>query len=366
MRARTLKLWDSIHSWSSLACTLFLLILCVTGLPLIFSDELAPPPPAVAQSNAPLMPLERIIGIVHAQEPKAYVQFLFWDDTPDVIGVGIADKPQADLEDVRRVMFDLHSGARVAETPPPSGLLETIRDVHTSLLGGFAGEMVLAAVALLFLASLVSGIVLYAPFAQGRAFGDVRRSGNIPRWLDLHNVIGIVLTAWLLVVGATGLMNALEKPLFAAWQSDTMPALLAPYRGKPFPKKLSSVDDAMARVRKAAPGMTPTSIGFPYSPYGSPRHYLVWLKGGTHLTEHFFTIALVDASNGELTAVAPLPWYLRALEISRPLHFGDYGGLPLKIIWVLFDLGAIVVLVSGVYLWLARRRTVARVSPAAR
>ena len=51
-----------------------------------------------------------------------------------------------------------------------------------------------------------------------------------------------------------------------------------------------------------------------------------------------------------------MPWYLTALELSRPLHFGDYGGLPLKIIWAVLDLITIVVLVSGLYLWLARRR----------
>ena len=50
-----------------------------------------------------------------------------------------------------------------------------------------------------------------------------------------------------------------------------------------------------------------------------------------------------------------MPWYLRALELSRPLHFGDYGGMPLKVIWILLDLVTIVVLVSGLYLWLSRR-----------
>jgi len=43
------------------------------------------------------------------------------------------------------------------------------------------------------------------------------------------------------------------------------------------------------------------------------------------------------------------------LQISRPLHFGDYGGVPLKVIWAAFDLAIIFVLVSGLYLWFARR-----------
>jgi uncharacterized iron-regulated membrane protein len=54
-----------------------------------------------------------------------------------------------------------------------------------------------------------------------------------------------------------------------------------------------------------------------------------------------------------------MPWYLRALEVSRPLHFGDYGGTPLKIIWAVLDLVTIIVLCSGLYLWIARRKSAA-------
>jgi uncharacterized iron-regulated membrane protein len=41
---------------------------------------------------------------------------------------------------------------------------------------------------------------------------------------------------------------------------------------------------------------------------------------------------------------------MSALLLSQPLHFGDYGGLPLKIIWALLDIATIIVLASGLYL----------------
>jgi hypothetical protein len=66
---------------------------------------------------------------------------------------------------------------------------------------------------------------------------------------------------------------------------------------------------------------------------------------------------LIDAETGQISAIKNLPWYLRAIEISRPFHFGDYGGLPLKTIWALFDVALIVILISGVYLCLSRRKT---------
>jgi uncharacterized iron-regulated membrane protein len=52
-----------------------------------------------------------------------------------------------------------------------------------------------------------------------------------------------------------------------------------------------------------------------------------------------------------------MPWYVTTLFISQPLHFGDYGGMPLKILWALLDVLSIFVLGTGVYLWLRRRKT---------
>jgi uncharacterized iron-regulated membrane protein len=44
--------------------------------------------------------------------------------------------------------------------------------------------------------------------------------------------------------------------------------------------------------------------------------------------------------------------------VSQPLHFGDYGGMPMQIIWALLDIATIIVLGSGLYLWLKRGNTV--------
>jgi uncharacterized iron-regulated membrane protein len=41
--------------------------------------------------------------------------------------------------------------------------------------------------------------------------------------------------------------------------------------------------------------------------------------------------------------------------LAQPLHFGNYGGLAMKIIWAIFDILTIIVLGSGLYLWLRRR-----------
>ena len=67
---------------------------------------------------------------------------------------------------------------------------------------------------------------------------------------------------------------------------------------------------------------------------------------------------LVDAKTAQVTAAPKLPWYLTALLVSQPLHFGDYGGMPMQILWALLDIATIIVLGSGLYLWLKRGNTV--------
>ena len=58
-----------------------------------------------------------------------------------------------------------------------------------------------------------------------------------------------------------------------------------------------------------------------------------------------------------MTDTRDMPWYVSTLFISQPLHFGDYGGMPLKVLWALLDILTILVLVTGVYLWMRRRKS---------
>jgi uncharacterized iron-regulated membrane protein len=110
----------------------------------------------------------------------------------------------------------------------------------------------------------------------------------------------------------------------------------------------------MVAAKAAQPGLSPQFIGFPGGAWSSVRHYAIFFQGGTALTSHILTPALVDAQTGTLTDIRAMPALNQALMLSKPLHFGDYGGLPLKFLWAFFDLATIWVLVSGLKLWLGR------------
>jgi uncharacterized iron-regulated membrane protein len=158
-------------------------------------------------------------------------------------------------------------------------------------------------------------------------------------------------------VGLTGVINTASEIVLGLWQMGQLSEMTAPYKNaKPLTGKLSSLDQAVALTKQAAPGMEPSIVAFPGTPFTSEHHYAVFVKGNTPLTKRIIKPALIDAKSGILTDMRNMPWYVNALFISQPLHFGDYGGLPLKIIWALFDIATIVILGSGLYLWFARNK----------
>ena len=371
--ARSLKRWYVVHQWSSLICTAFLLLLCVTGLPLIFHDEidgwLEPHRYQTLPAGTPNASFDRFVAVAHRLYPNEVVASVFSDDDEPQTLVWMAPSfaaMKADISVMHVVRFDSRTVQMLETSKTNAQRRKTFVDVmlalHTDMFAGPPGGLFLGFMALLFVVAIVSGVVLYGPFMKKLDFGTVRR-GRATRlkWLDLHNLLGITTLAWATVVGLTGAMNQLSTPLFRLWQQTEVKALLASYDGKSVPPQdaLPSVQAALETAQHAVPGMAVLSVVYPGSPFGSPYHYLFWAKGDKTLTSRLLSPILVDANTGALSSVVSMPWYLRALEVSRPLHFGDYGGLPLKILWALLDLITIIVLVSGLYLWIARRRMLA-------
>ena len=80
----------------------------------------------------------------------------------------------------------------------------------------------------------------------------------------------------------------------------------------------------------------------------------MFFQGDRPLTENLLTPALIDAETGALVDARSMPALNQALMMSKPLHFGDYGGLPLKVVWALLTLATIWVLWTGVLLWWRR------------
>lgn len=361
MGQRAFRRWYLVHKWTSLVCTAFLFMLCVTGLPLIFHAELDQtlghtPPLATVAPGMPRPTLDAIVARVLANRPNEEVQFVEFDADRPVATIITGSSASAPESEAHLQPVDLRTGRFIAPPPRRAGFMFWMEEAHKRMFLGLGGTLFLGAMGLLFLAAIVSGIVVYAPFMRKLPFGTVRRSRSMRlRWLDLHNLFGITTAAWLTVIGLTGVFNTLDQPLADWWRSTQLSAMTAPYRDAPPLRRVGSVDIAIEAARRGSPGMKPLIVAWPGTFFSSPHHFNVFMTGDTPLTSKLLRPSLVDAATGQLTDTRDMPLLIRALFLSRPLHFGDYGGLGLKIVWALLDLVAIVILGSGIYLWLGRK-----------
>ena len=362
MKTRTIRAWTWVHKWSSLISTVFLLMLCITGLPLVFTHELdelllddvwAP-----ANPGGTKLDLDQVLAVALARQPGEVAAFMSFDEDRPVVNVTTV-VPDGPTGVYSFQPIDQTSGEAA---PPVAGhpVVEFLLQLHTDMFLGLPGMLFLGGMGLLLVIAVVSGVVLYAPFMRRLPFGTVRvKKAARTRWLDYHNLLGIVTLAWVLVVGVMGVVNTLATPIIAYWKDTALKELTAAYDAPVAAGERASLDAAVERAKAALPGMALQFVAFPGSDYSTDHHYAVFFHGDTPLTTHMTTPALIDARTGQLAAVAPMPWYVKMLSLSQPLHFGDYGGMALKILWALLDLATIVILGSGLYLWLAKRRKAA-------
>jgi len=108
MQRSTLKAWFLVHKWTSLVCTAFLLLLCLTGLPLVFWEEIghltgADPEVAPAAAGAQPQNLDDLVNQALARYPGDVPLFLGWDDhSPSVYVNTGADRTRRRRKCTRR------------------------------------------------------------------------------------------------------------------------------------------------------------------------------------------------------------------------------------------------------------------------
>ncbi|RYX93891.1 MAG: PepSY domain-containing protein [Comamonadaceae bacterium] len=361
MSSQAIKTWSWLHKWTSLVCTVFMLLLCITGLPLIFHHEIghllgqeteAPEMPA----TAPRASMDVVMKTALDRYPGKAPLFASQEPDDDRIWYVTLSNALGSEQGMKQVAVDARTGLALGEPKLEGTFMHVMFSLHVDMFAGQPGKLFLGFMGLLLLIAIVSGVVLYAPFMRKLQFGEVRRDRSARvKWLDMHNLLGIVTLTWALVVGATGVINTWADLLMRYWQTDQMAQMVAPYKDKPPLTQLGSLEKAVQAAVKAEPDMRLRFVAFPGTFFTSPHHYGVYLRGTEPVSARLIKPVLVDATTGEITDSREMPWYLTALFLSQPLHFGDYGGSPMQVIWAILDIMTIIVLGSGLYLWWVRR-----------
>lgn len=305
--------------------------------------------------------MDRILASVHVSNPDCEVKYITnFNYTVPKITIGL-EREKDDFDktidvDTRtgNITYDSSNFEKKRDKTP--NFINYMARLHINMMLPPYGQYILGVMGGFFVIALFSGVMIYRPFARNRPFAYIETGKSRKRkWIDIHNVLGISVLAWTTIVAVTGIAHTVADDLFDIWLSDLKHTVTVTHdMSKTYNHNLS-VEKILQDTKHAIPQSRKIlSVLFPGHNYMGENYFYIWINGNNNLTRWIYTAVIVDASNGRIVFSGDFPLYMRAIYIMKPLHFGDYGGEPLKIIWALLDIITIIILGTGIYLWMVR------------
>lgn len=356
------------HSALGLAFAALIYLVCFSGSVAVFTQEFTRwerPEGPFLHSVSPSA-VDVAVQTTLAKNPKAH-DLLVRLPTPDHPRLSVQGDDAAGGE--HTYVAD-ETGRLVGEARTP--WTEFQAELHTVLhLPRAWGGFVVGLTGVALLSSLVSGVL-----SHPRVFKDAFafRWGGSKRLqeADLHNRISVWGLPFHLAVSLTGAFLGLTTIIvgvlaLATFKGDASKAY-ALFRGPtvvddPRPAaKVIDVGSALANIAARYPDAQPTYI-YVEHPGERGQHAIINLATEGRLSRG--ETVVVDGESRILGEVGYESGSLgfRVLSAMTPLHFGWFGGWPVKIAYFLLGLGLTAVTASGVAIWLARRRDKGRPAP---
>ncbi|MHA7112728.1 PepSY-associated TM helix domain-containing protein [Pseudomonas promysalinigenes] len=358
------KLWFLVHSWLALPIWFFVLIVCFTGMLAVVSQELvwlANPDVRASKpdDNAERLTFQQVLDALHQAEPDLAVNTL---SQPD--GSHFALTARVTYPDGSSPMLYVNPYTGAIQGKMPDFNFEAFtRALHgwwlVPFTNGFSwGWYMVSLLGLPMLASLITGLVVYKKFWKG--FFKPLRTGHGPRifWGDLHRLAGVWSIWFIAVISITSIWFLIRAILFdnqITISSEPIVPVIAREQvpqtldGSPAPR--IDLDEAARIAGLAIPSLDITSVSLPATAYS---HIEMGGRG-------WYPLMFQSASVNPYTRQVDSQFLLSdrsALEFvtesMRPLHTGDFGGLPIKLIWFFFGLVLTLMVFSGLLIWTKR------------
>ncbi len=233
---------------------------------------------------------------------------------------------------------------------------------YTLNLPSLVGITIVGALGVMMLALALSGVVAH-PRIFRDAFRLRARNGNGVGLADWHNRLSVWSLPFSLAIALTGALIGMAT--VTAWTiaaidyEGDVEAVYGPIfgeEGEPdaTPAPLPDVATALRYMASHHPDVTvtyailhdPLTAGQHVQIVGSHDRRLIFGEYyGFDAAGHFLhTAGLADGELGQQAAAS-----------TYKLHFGTYGGLPVKLAYLVFGLALTVLSATGVYIWLGKR-----------
>lgn len=352
------RLWQ-LHSWLGLIAGLGLLVIGLTGSLLVLRDSLEalinPGVIRVEPSANGRLPLDALLADANRQLPGY-----------EITGWTVRETNEANYADVLYVIRHGSNEWLIATLDPYTGRLLASPRAGTATLSGwllelhytFFADHVGEAIAGLFAAMLcalgVTGLWIYRRF--WKTFFTLRwHRGARILFSDLHKFVGISSVAFNLLLGFTGAYWNLTHVIGEAIHGEAA----QPAMERRLYADTLSLDALVADAAQRLPGFATHFISLPYAPDAGVILWGAVEPRGSLRSAYGSTISY-DPRTGAHTATTDLraagAWP-QIVDSFRPLHFGTFGGWPLRVLWCFAGLAPGILAITGFALWLRRRRS---------
>lgn len=353
----------TIHSWFGLITGIFLLMLGLSGSLLIFKDELDNSLYhtllTVKPQGKPLS-LDRLYSIAAKHYPN--LDGMAWNNPT-------APKDHSYqfrlyLNDSRLISYDLglinidqYTGKILRQGRGDDlevGWIEWLYQFHFSFHLGMPGAASVALFGIAMLISVFTGFVIYRKFIWKVVTFNVRFNRKNRRTIasSLHRITGV----WALIFNVIILFTGFWLNLFAfekeVWKNEMIPT-------PPNTLVKASLDIMYAEGLQKIPDLVPTYVYFPTQP---ERTFSIRgiRKGQNPLFAGGNSIQF-DGQTGQFlnqTTFGDLSLWRQIKATFYPLHIGNFGGIALKILYIIIGLTPGLLSVTGFLLWWRRKTKV--------
>jgi uncharacterized iron-regulated membrane protein len=342
MSKRTLL---AVHKYCGLVAALLILIQALTGITLVYRDNLGRllDPAAMTRRTAGAdLPPGMILQAAQQRFPDFEVRRLVFPTARDgVYSLWLADADQR----MHYATLDPGDGALLSDGSIWRYPVEAALSLHYRLSGGKLGMLVVMMTGLSLLCLIVSGFIFWWP--KGNKLGKalvVRR--NLPARFflrQLHRTVGVVGSLLLSIMALTGLI------MLAAM-------LLDPPPSGPWPKgaqKLDQADSAFALAQARFPGYSVRDIRMP-----APDRFNVLFRTGERNPEAVSSVS-VDLTSLRVQRVQDVRRATDPLVLLLSIHDGTLFGMAGTVVIFILGLVLAFLAVTGPLGWylVARRRS---------
>ena len=339
------------HSWLGLVTGILLLLVSVSGAVLVFHKELDRATfPAAARLKEPVQELvyDRAVASVQSRYPYHRLRVHLPEDPYKKALIFEA----RGTDNQRYVYVHPQSGEILLDVDRFSTPSRWLLKLHYTLFAGVWGSFLLAILGLSMIASLFTGLWVYrkrlVPVLLFREKLSLKSRKGF--YSGTHRYIGVWSLLLNLVLAVTGVFI---QVVIIGSNLSSKKAVVAPSPGPQV-----SLDKAMALLRlekehfSPAFLMLPTDSLSPIVVYGKSRETHPMLPPYADVLK----IETEGYTQAGLDLIAQQPMGVKVYSWVIALHFGSFGGMPVKLLYCLFGLAPAWLSITGWFLWQKRRK----------